>query len=74
MILTKHNKTLFNFLGLMVIFSSQITSCNEDELELDPNICKITVKSEGTMSNIVYIPCYRNTLHTETHRQTNDLF
>ena len=34
-------------LGLMVIFSSLFTSCNEDELELDPNICKITVKSEG---------------------------
>ena len=34
-------------LGLMVIFSSLFTSCNEGELELDPNICKITVKSEG---------------------------
>lgn len=34
-------------LGLLVFFSSLFTSCNEDELELDPNICKITVKSEG---------------------------
>ena len=32
-------------LGLLVIFSSLFTSCNEEEL--DPNICKITVKSEG---------------------------
>ena len=32
-------------LGLLVVFSSLFTSCNEEEL--DPNICKITVKSEG---------------------------
>lgn len=32
-------------LGLLVIFLSLFTSCNEEEL--DPNICKITVKSEG---------------------------
>lgn len=32
-------------LGLLVIFSSLFVSC--DENELDPNICKITVKSEG---------------------------
>ena len=41
MILTKHNKTLFNFLGLMVIFSSQFTSCNEEELELDPKFARL---------------------------------
>ena len=33
-------------LGLMVIFSSLFTSCNNED-ELDPNICKITVNSEG---------------------------
>ena len=33
-------------LGLLVIFSSLFTSCNNED-ELDPNICKITVKSEG---------------------------
>lgn len=33
-------------LGLMIIFSSLFTSCNNED-ELDPNICKITVNSEG---------------------------
>ena len=51
-------------LGLMVIFSSLFTSCNEDELELDPNICKITVKSEGngTVSITDYIGTSVNVL------------
>ena len=38
-------KHVLILLGLLVIFSSLFTSCNEEEL--DPNICKITVKSEG---------------------------
>ena len=33
-------------LGLLVFFSSLFISCNNED-ELDPNICKITVKSEG---------------------------
>ena len=42
-------------LGLLVIFSSLFVSC--DENELDSNICKITVKSEGngTVSITDYI-------------------
>lgn len=38
-------KCISTLLGLLVIFSSLFVSC--DENELDPNICKITVKSEG---------------------------
>lgn len=49
-------------LGLLVIFSSLFTSCNEEEL--DPNICKITVKSEGngTVSITDYIGTSVNVL------------
>lgn len=49
-------------LGLLVLFSSLFTSCNEEEL--DPNICKITVKSEGngTVSITDYIGTSVNVL------------
>ena len=49
-------------LGLLVVFSSLFTSCNEEEL--DPNICKITVKSEGngTVSITDYIGTSVNVL------------
>ena len=49
-------------LGLLVIFSSLFTSCNEEEL--DPNVCKITVKSEGngTVSITDYIGTSVNVL------------
>ena len=49
-------------LGLLVIFSSLFTSCNEEEL--DANICKITVKSEGngTVSITDYIGTSVNVL------------
>ena len=50
-------------LGLMVIFSSLFTSCNNED-ELDPNICKITVNSEGngTVSITDYIGTSVNVL------------
>ena len=50
-------------LGLLVIFSSLFTSCNNED-ELDPNICKITVKSEGngTISITDYIGASVNVL------------
>lgn len=44
-------------LGLLVVFSSLFVSC--DENELDSNICKITVKSEG--NGIVSITDYIGT-------------
>ena len=49
-------------LGLLVIFSSLFTSCNEEDL--DPNICKITLKSEGngTVSITDYIGTSVNVL------------
>lgn len=49
-------------LGLLVIFSSLFVSC--DENELDSNICKITVKSEGngTVSITDYIGTSVNVL------------
>ena len=49
-------------LGLLVVFSSLFVSC--DENELDPNICKITVKSEGngTVSITDYIGTSVNVL------------
>ncbi len=50
-------------LGLLVFFSSLFTSCNNED-ELDPNICKITVNSEGngTVSITDYIGTSVNVL------------
>ena len=55
-------KHVLILLGLLVFFSSLITSCNEEEL--DPNICKITIKSEGngTVSISDYIGISVNVL------------
>lgn len=50
-------------LGLLVFFSSLFISCNNED-ELEPNICKITVKSEGygTVSITDYIGTSVNVL------------
>lgn len=49
-------------LGLLAVFSSLFISC--DENEIDSNICKITVKSEGngTVSITDYIGTSVNVL------------
>ena len=59
---TNMKKYFSILLGVMVIFSSLVISC--DEIDLDPNICKITVQGDGdgTVSITNYIGTSVNVL------------